>query len=602
MKRPSYALSVPVTVAGLAAVLALTGVGFVPVQAAVTAPVDCPRPFPTAEAVDGVAGTGFTVETGTTREPFTAEVVGRIDDGIAPGIDMIMARVSSPAITRAGGIWAGMSGSPIYAPDGRLIGALAYGLAANTHYAGITPAESMFPLLGTAPRTRAAGSRTGASRVAVPPAAARQLAARGVVVRAGDGGFTRLELPVSLSGGGEAIERRITDKFLGAIPDVRVVTGGNRAPAKAAPPATIQAGGNFVAALSYGAVTAAAVGTTTFVCDGRAVAFGHPFLYQGPKTYSAHSASALFVQPNTDGYPFKVANVGGVVGTVDRDFTAGIGARLGAGPRTALITSNLSRVGGGRAATVTSRVPNEEFTPTAVGLHILRGVQTALGGESKGSATMSVKITGVRANGRPFTLTLSDRYTHSRILAFALAEQTYFQLEALDAKQEFENVRITSVDVKGTVEPVIREYRVAGVTVKKGSRYVSPEQATWSPGSTVKVRVAMTSYKNLLGRRTVDLALKVPRSMPREGVSLVVDAGSEFKTGHLTATSFDGLLKELQTSGHGSSIRVTLQRLTDSGEVVPGRAPLASVKASAPASIRVYQLVAALNQAGPRKR
>ena len=601
MKRPSYPLTVTTTVAGLAAVLALAGVGFVPVQAAVTAPVDCPRPFPTAEAVDGVQGTGFTVERGTAREPFSAEVVGRIDDGIAPGVDMIMARVSSPAITRAGGIWAGMSGSPIYAPDGRLIGALAYGLAANTQYAGITPAESMFPLLTTASRTRAAGSRTGASRVAVPPAAARQLAARGVSVRAGDGGFTRLELPVSLSGGGEAIERRITDRFLGAIPDVRVVTGGNRAPATAASPSTIQAGGNFVAALSYGAVTAAAVGTTTFVCDGRAVAFGHPFLYEGPKTYSAHSASALFVQPNTDGYPFKVANIGGVVGTVDRDLTAGIAARLGAGPRTTLVTSTLSRVGG-RAATDTTRVPAGEFTPSIVGLHILRAVQTALGGESKGSATMSVKITGVRANGRPFTFTLSDRYTHSNRLGLALAEQTYFQLEALGTKQEFESVRITSVDVKGTVEPTIRQYRVATVTVKKGSRYVSPDQATWTPGSTVRFRVAMASYKNLLGRRTVDLALKVPRSLPRTGVSLVVEAGSEgFKPGYLTATSFDGLLRELQISGHGSSIRVGLHRLDDRGEVVPGRAPLASAKASTPASIRFYQLLAGLNRGGGQR-
>jgi hypothetical protein len=51
---------------------------------------------------------------GTTPEPFTADVLGRITDGIAPGVDMIMADVSSPALTRAGGVWAGMSGSPVY--------------------------------------------------------------------------------------------------------------------------------------------------------------------------------------------------------------------------------------------------------------------------------------------------------------------------------------------------------------------------------------------------------------------------------------------------------------------------------------------------------
>jgi hypothetical protein len=39
-----------------------------------------------------VAGTGFTVEKGTTPDPFSAEVIGRITDGIEPGTDMIRPR------------------------------------------------------------------------------------------------------------------------------------------------------------------------------------------------------------------------------------------------------------------------------------------------------------------------------------------------------------------------------------------------------------------------------------------------------------------------------------------------------------------------------
>ena len=58
-------------------------------------------------------------------------MLGRITDGIAPGVDMILADVSSPALTRAGGVWAGMSGSPVYTADGRLIGSVSYGLAAS---------------------------------------------------------------------------------------------------------------------------------------------------------------------------------------------------------------------------------------------------------------------------------------------------------------------------------------------------------------------------------------------------------------------------------------------------------------------------------------
>ena len=587
VKRPSYALSVPVTVAGLAAVLALTGVGFVPVQAAAAAPVDCPKPLPTIEAVDGMAATGFTVEKGTVPEPFSVEVVGRIDEGIAPGVDLIMAKVSSPAITRAGGIWAGMSGSPVYAPDGRLIGAVAYGLTSNTFYAGITPAESMFPLLTTAPAAKAAASRAGASRVAVPAAAARRLVARGVSPQAAQGAFGRLDLPVSLSGAGDEFQRKLTDKFLRATPDVRVVTGGSRASTRSASTSAIRAGGNFVAALSYGATTAAAVGTTTFVCKGRAVAFGHPFLYAGQKTYSAHDASALFVQTNRPGLPpFKVANVGGVVGTVDREARAGISAELGAVPRTALVTTTLGRVGG-RAVTDTSRVPTEEFTSAVAALQVWRATKAALDGKAPGSATVSMKVTGVRASGKPFTFTLADRYADVVNLASELGYRIAPAITALQT-QELEVVRITSVDVKATVEPTVREYRVTSVKAKKGTRYVPLNEADVSPGGTVKVRVALASYRNRLGNRTVDLALKVPRSLPGDGASLVVEAGSRWTESEYDVPSFEALLKKMQTTGHGTTIRLGLFADDGTGQA-SGRKLLASTKASLPAPVRLYE-------------
>ena len=129
--------------AGFTAAL-LTPTVIVPGSAgAVPVATDCPTALPTVEAVAGMVGTGYTVERGNTAEAFTANVLGRISNGVAPGIDMIMAELSSPALDRAGGVWAGMSGSPVYAEDGRLMGAVAYGLAWNSKIAGITPAESM---------------------------------------------------------------------------------------------------------------------------------------------------------------------------------------------------------------------------------------------------------------------------------------------------------------------------------------------------------------------------------------------------------------------------------------------------------------------------
>jgi hypothetical protein len=245
-----------------------------------------------------------------------------------------------------------------------------------------------------------------------------------------------------------------------------------RRPLAAAAPSAISAGSNFVAALSYGDFTAAATGTTTFVCGGRAVAFGHPFLWSGTANYSAHTGTAVFVQPDKVRVPFKVANPGGVVGTVDRDRTAGISAKLGAGPRTTLITSSLAKVGG-KPVTATTRATDEGFTPSAAAYHVLYSATKVLGSASKGSASMSVKIAGVRANGKPFTVAWSDRYASPYDLAYTLGLAVFEPLSALEG-QEYENARITSVDIKGTMESTVREYRVTGVTVEAGGRATSP--------------------------------------------------------------------------------------------------------------------------------
>ena len=135
---------------------------------------DCPSVLPTTEAVAGLTGTGYTVEHGNLPEPFTAQVLGRIVNGVGPGMDMIMADLSSAALTRAGGVWAGMSGSPVYAPDGRLIGAVAYGLAANSSIAGLTPAEDLMSI------ARPDGSTAAmAEAVTIPDAAVQVLARAG---------------------------------------------------------------------------------------------------------------------------------------------------------------------------------------------------------------------------------------------------------------------------------------------------------------------------------------------------------------------------------------------------------------------------------------
>src|SRR4051812_6943313 len=161
-------------------------------------PVDCPTALPTSDAVDGLTGTGWTAERGTTPEPFTATVLGRLTDGIAPGVDMIMAELDSPALQRAAGAWAGMSGSPAYTAGGPLIGSGTYCPAASAPIAGIPPAESLQTLLTDDPDDAAARQ---ARRVPVPTKLAQRLSRAGDVTTAvAAQGFSRLRTPIVVSG------------------------------------------------------------------------------------------------------------------------------------------------------------------------------------------------------------------------------------------------------------------------------------------------------------------------------------------------------------------------------------------------------------------
>ena len=156
---------------------------------------DCAVAHPVDDLVRGQQVEGLTVTEGTVPTPFTGEVIGALENGIAPGLDMIMMELDSTEIQRAGGIWQGMSGSPVYdTTSGDLIGAVAYGLSwGPTPIAGITPFEKMDdylqPSVGLA-RTVEVGS-ADASRIATESEVTQGQAGQG---------FTRLAIPKTFSG------------------------------------------------------------------------------------------------------------------------------------------------------------------------------------------------------------------------------------------------------------------------------------------------------------------------------------------------------------------------------------------------------------------
>ncbi len=93
------------------------------------------------------------------------------------------------------------------------------------------------------------------------------------------------------------------------------------------------AGGNLVATEATGDIVFGGLGTITSVCADRVVGFGHPMEFAGNVDYGMAGADALYIQGDSLGSPFKVANIGDVLGTIDQDRMTGISGPLGPVPR-----------------------------------------------------------------------------------------------------------------------------------------------------------------------------------------------------------------------------------------------------------------------------
>ena len=177
-------------------------------------------------------------------------------------------------------------------------------------------------------------------------------------------GFSQLRLPVGVSGisgsrlqqAREAAVERGARYFRG---DEMAAVRGGRDDASRATDDDLVAGGNMGASFSYGDIPYAGGGPVTSVCGGQVVGFGHPMGFLGETTLGLHPADALFVQPDSLGAPFKVANISPAVGTVTDDRLAGITGVLGPLPEAMTVTSDVQY--GARERTGSTDVHGSEW-------------------------------------------------------------------------------------------------------------------------------------------------------------------------------------------------------------------------------------------------
>ena len=524
-------------------------------------PGDCPTIMPLTQIVAGQTGTGWTVTSGHTPQPFVVHILGVMPDGIAPGHDMVVIRIAdepgSHIISDAGGIWAGMSGSPVYVA-GELVGSVSYGFSTGpSMVGGLTPAEDMATIL-TYP-----GATTAARTFRLSPDLRRMVAHAAGVSLAAASSFSRLPVPFVVSGLDPAARKRLQVALARQGIDAMVVPGAAAKAPRANDPgfATPVPGGNFAGLISYGDVTVGGVGTTTYVCAGRAIAFGHPLAFAGRTAFGANDADALAIVTDPTLTPFKMANIGDLFGVLDQDRLVGIRAHLATTPALIPVTARVRSLELGRSRTGETDVTMSDFVEGIAPQHLFSDIISATDRQGAGTALLHWVIKGTRPNGDPWTLDRTDRVTSSGDIASAAAFALDDDLYTI-ANNPLEPVTFDSVSINTRVSAKFSLGTLSSMLVSRnGGPFTLPATLKVKPGDALTVRVKVRQYGGVVS--SSDVHLTVPADAVGSG-QLVVVGGADVPSSSCAfdpsscPRRFPGLLRTLANAPRGDDIVATL--------------------------------------------
>ena len=249
-------------------------------------------------------------------------------------MDMILARLSGGPLEHTGLI-RGMSGSPVYI-DGRLIGAIAYGwYFSKDPIGGITPIAHM---LEVATRQDPTPNQYGKA-LDLDEETTRLLGGEGVSTLA------PLGMPIAVAGFSPRGRQVLRDALDAPGIELLDSPAGRVLPDQEA---SIAPGASLAVQLIRGDYSAAAIGTLTWVGDGRFVGFGHPMFFLGATNLPATGAYIHQVIPIQTA-SFKLGTPTGALGAVRQDRLPAIAGTLGQAPDMLPVRVALRSAAGNRA-------------------------------------------------------------------------------------------------------------------------------------------------------------------------------------------------------------------------------------------------------------
>jgi hypothetical protein len=360
--------------------------------------------YPLEDLRPGMKGIARTVFAGSEPQEFTLEILGVLPGFTGPRQSTIIAKLSGANVDKTG-VFAGMSGSPVFIDD-RLVGAIAYSFPFSKEpICGITPIQQMIDIFEQ-------GSETPKRNTEARATSFTELASAEWKPRLPKPSFTSASLIAPVTAGsplaplmGQQIQQIATPVVFSGISQESLSlfsaeltksgllpvsgAGGSAAitPLEPFNEKTLTPGTSVSVQLVRGDYSIAASGTVTFRDGEHIYAFGHPFLGLGGSDMPMTESSVVTVIPNAYN-SFKLAVPGRMVGSISQDRATGVFGQLGHAPRMIPVKINL-HTSRDRVEQFSYEVVSDEFlTPLLVNITVFNTIATRE--RSIGESTIAV--------------------------------------------------------------------------------------------------------------------------------------------------------------------------------------------------------------------
>ncbi|NPV54406.1 MAG: hypothetical protein HPY71_12970 [Firmicutes bacterium] len=445
--------------------------------------------MPLSAVKRGMHGIGKTVVQGTKVEEFGVEVLGVLEGDLSEG-DLILVRVSGKPVEAAGGISAGMSGSPVYI-DGKLVGAISMTYQMSDHFIGaVTPIESMLKLFEMADPIKVGGGIAEGIAAGAAPGVpgmvpvSTPVMVSGITGRALDILSSRLKKRGNFmlvpAGGVPAAEPATTSSYVGAghtgAPPASASASGGSEDDSIAP------GSAFGIQLVRGDANVTAIGTVTYKWGDTFLGLGHPFMAKGGVNFFASGVYIHCVVPSML-MPFKIGTPTQPAGMITQDRTAGVLGDARANPEAIAVKVKVNDRNLKRAKEFKAEVvPDEDLAPDLITVLALQAIDAT--SDRIGRGTSLVKFE-VAARGLENRLVRENMFFSQHDIA-ASSVMELGEAVSLLMTNEFKDLDIQEVTAQLDIDERRVSASIEGAAVKETSV---------KPGDTVHIEVKIRPFR-----------------------------------------------------------------------------------------------------------